>query len=205
MFGAPLFTRYELPRNNKAGQDAAYWVPLLGLYTGARPGELCQLRIDDVVTVEGIHCLRITDDGEGQRVKTEAGHRTIPLHSEVIRLGFLEYVKTMKEQGHPRLWPRLKMRPDKPSDYFGRWFRELRLSVGLTDSLPDFYCFRHSVRPLMRKAGYPDSTIDKITGHESAGSVGTKVYDHWDLKELQEVVEAIKYSAFKLPKIWRVR
>lgn len=28
-----------------------YWLPLLGLYTGARLNELCQLRLDDVVVV----------------------------------------------------------------------------------------------------------------------------------------------------------
>jgi hypothetical protein len=36
VFGEPLFTRYELPNDTKAGADAAYWVPLIGLYTGAR-------------------------------------------------------------------------------------------------------------------------------------------------------------------------
>jgi integrase len=42
-FSQDLHTQYKLPRDNKAGADAAYWIPLLGIYTGARIGELAQL------------------------------------------------------------------------------------------------------------------------------------------------------------------
>jgi integrase len=55
MFSQPLFTRYELPRNPKGGRDAAYWIPLLGLFTGARISELAQLRVDDIDTSEGVN------------------------------------------------------------------------------------------------------------------------------------------------------
>ncbi|MEZ5630602.1 MAG: site-specific integrase [Burkholderiaceae bacterium] len=199
LFGAPVFTRYELPKSKQAGRDAAYWVPLLGLYTGARPGELCRLRVEDVAPVEGIDCIAVTDEGEDQRVKTDAGRRFIPVHSELVRLGFLDYVAAMKAAGHAILWPHLKTRPEREGDYFTRWFRELRLSVGLADGLPDFYCFRHSVRPLMRRARVSESTMDKITGHETAGSTGTVVYDHWLLEELRDAVEAIRYPVLALP------
>jgi hypothetical protein len=54
-FGQPLFTSYALPVGTwRAGGAAAYWVPLLGLFTGARVGELCQLRVADI---------KITDAG----------------------------------------------------------------------------------------------------------------------------------------------
>ena len=35
-FSQDLHTQYKLPRDKKAGADAAYWIPLLGIYTGAR-------------------------------------------------------------------------------------------------------------------------------------------------------------------------
>jgi integrase len=47
-FSQELYTAYKLPRNKKAGADSAYWIPLLGLYTGARLSELAQLRVIDV-------------------------------------------------------------------------------------------------------------------------------------------------------------
>lgn len=77
LFGTPLHTRYALPEAKQGGKDAAYWIPLIGAFTGARLGEVCQLRTSDVQAVEGIPALVLTDDGEGQSIKTDAGHRTI--------------------------------------------------------------------------------------------------------------------------------
>ncbi|MDE2398268.1 MAG: hypothetical protein KGM91_22765, partial [Burkholderiales bacterium] len=57
LFASPIFTAYRVPQpdnavNRKAGLDAAYWVPLLCLFSGARPAEACQLWTDDVSEVQ---------------------------------------------------------------------------------------------------------------------------------------------------------
>lgn len=200
LFGSTVHTAYALPRDAKAGHDAAYWVPLLGLFTGARLGELCQLTPDDVHTTEGIPAITITDDGAAQRVKTAAGKRTIPIHPELIRLGFLNYVQRVKAQGAASLWPRMSMRRDKASDYFGRWFLLHREAVGLAGAGgASFHYFRHSVRPLMRRAGITPAMMDLITGHETPGSIGDRVYDSIALRELVPAVEAIRYPLLPLP------
>ncbi|GAA4004294.1 tyrosine-type recombinase/integrase [Comamonas faecalis] len=198
LFHTPLFQAGALPESPNGGREAAYWLPLLGIYTGARLGELCQLRLTDVQEVEGIPVLVLTDEGEGQRIKSEAGRRSVPIHSELQRLGFLDFVAATRvgaSGGAPDgpLWPSLKVREGKPSDYFGRWFREFRRAQGLTDTRPDFHCFRHTVRPLMRRAGISEETQDKVTGHRARGSIGTVVYGHWTLREVQAAVEAIQY------------
>jgi hypothetical protein len=63
---------------------------------------------------------------------------------------------------------------------------------------PSLHYFRHTVRPLMRRAGFNSATMDKITGHESGGSIGDVVYDHWLLEELRPAVEAIQFPGLKL-------
>lgn len=197
LFGSPLHQRYELPQDGPwAGKEAAYWIPLLGLYTGTRLGELCQLRTVDVQTVDDIPVVVLTDDGEGQKIKSEAGHRSVPIHSELIRLGFLRYVEAIKATGAESLWPSLPLRKGKPSDYFGRWFKKFREPLEL---VPTFHYFRHTVRPKMRRAGISEATMDKVTGHKSRGSIGTVVYDHWALREIREAVETIQYPELKLP------
>lgn len=198
LFSSPLHTAYTLPDARYAGREAAYWIPLLGLFTGTRLGELCQLRIVDVQKVEGIDVLVLTNEGEGQSIKSDAGHRSVPIHSELVRLGFLRYVQAIKESHCDSLWPALPLREGKPSDYFGRWFKEHRNALGLTGTRPDFHCFRHTVRPLMRRAGHGDGTMDKVTGHKTVGSIGTVVYDHHTLSEVQEAVEAIQYPVLRL-------
>lgn len=200
LFGTPLHTQYALPTAKQGGRDAAYWIPLIGAFTGARLGEVCQLRTADVTTVDNIPALILTDDGEDQSIKTEAGHRIIPIHSELVRLGFLGYVEAMKKAKHASLWPSLPLRPDKPSDKFGRWFLDFRKELGLTGKdKPSFHYFRHTVRPLMRRAGFSSKIQDLITGHEAKGSVGDVVYDGVLLEELIPAIESIQYPYLSLP------
>ena len=67
--------------------DAAKrWVPWLCAYTGARPGEMTQLRKIDVIERQRIHAIRITP--EAGTVKSGEA-REVPLHQHLIDQGFL--------------------------------------------------------------------------------------------------------------------
>jgi integrase len=69
---------------------ACRWVPWLCAYTGARVGEITQLRGVDVIARDGVHALRLTPDAG--TIKT-GSTRTIPLHEHLITQGFLDFVK----------------------------------------------------------------------------------------------------------------
>ena len=84
-----------------------YWVPLVALYSGARLEEICQLEVRDIRKVGDVWCFDINDRGD-KAVKTDAGKRLVPLHPQLIALGFLEYWETMKREGEKRLFPNLK-------------------------------------------------------------------------------------------------
>ena len=73
---------------------ANYWLPYLGLYQGARLEELCQLRVEDVKTEPGTGIVYLDIHGrDGRKVKTQSSERKVPLHPELVRLGFLNYVE----------------------------------------------------------------------------------------------------------------
>ena len=202
-FSQALYAKHELPKAKQAGGAAAYWIPLIGLYSGARIGELVQLLVSDVeAEPDEIPRLSITDEDEGKRLKSAAGKRKVPIHSELIRLGFLDYVQTIKTQGAISLWPELPFRKEKPGDYFGRWFSSCRKALGF-GQYPDFHCLRHTVRSLMAEAEVPETVMDTITGHEIKGSTGSKVYTHHHLKTLQKAIEAINYKALALRRVYQ--
>ena len=204
-FAQPLYTLYALPRLQKgAGADAGYWIPLLGLYSGARSSELCQLHISDVVQVEGVWVIDINEDAEGKTVKTKASRRKVPIHSELIRLGFLDYVQTTRAAGHERLWPALSLREGRPSHTFSKWFNEKPRKAIPGIVIPDFHSLRHTVRTTMTAAKVVPQHQDAITGHEIKGSTGDTVYGkHVTQKEKQAAVEAIRYEDFRLPRSYR--
>jgi hypothetical protein len=98
-------TSTDLPKT------ALYWLPLLLLTTDARPNELAQLQTDDLhLSFNGqphlnLLCLLDDDDeaanptekteveNDPRRVKTAAGRRMIPLHSILIKAGFIQLVE----------------------------------------------------------------------------------------------------------------
>jgi integrase len=67
---------------------ARRWAPWLCAYSGARVGEITQLRGNDIVEREGVHALRITP--EAGTVKGRKP-RFVPLHGHLIEQGFLDF------------------------------------------------------------------------------------------------------------------
>ena len=193
LFGQPLFQEYALPKDWRAGSDAAYWIPLLGLYTGARLSELAQLKTNDIKVFDEIPTISITNLGSNQQLKTSSSIRSIPIHSELIRLGFFEYVTNIRAQKMESLWPKLSQRKNKPGGYFSNWFGEYRANIGLL-GYPDFHCFRHTVRSQLGEAEVPEHVIDSILGHEIKGSTGTKIYTHRTLKTLKNAIDTLQYQ-----------
>jgi integrase len=201
LFNQDLHMLYTFPADKKAGADAAYWIPLLGLFTGARIGELAQLHVSDVEHDGEVPLLSITDEGEGRSVKSQAGVRKVPVHSELVRLGFMDYASTMRERKETLMWPLLARREGKPGGYFSHWFGMYRRSLGF-GMYPDFHCFRHTVRSKLADAEVPEQVMDTIVGHEIKGSTGAKVYTHRSIKVLKSAVEALNYPALLLPRVF---
>ncbi|WP_082497560.1 DUF6538 domain-containing protein [Pseudorhodoferax sp. Leaf267] len=196
LFADDLFTSYSLPTAWRAGKDAAYWIPLLALHSGARVSELAQLTVADIDPAGPVPMMSLTDEGDGQQIKTAAGVRTVPIHSELVRLGFLDYVASVPPGG--RLWPALPLRKNKPGGYFSDWFGAYRNELGLVH---DFHSFRHTVRSEMVEAGVSETVIDRICGHEAKGSTGARVYTHHKPETLRKAVEALRFP--ELPRVYR--
>lgn len=201
-FSLPLFQHFELPTKAwRAGGEAAYWIPILGLFSGARVGELAQLRTVDIVIENGHALVSINEDADGATVKTAAGIRKVPLHSELVRLGLLDYVEERKRAGDDSLWPKLKSRGGKPGSYFSDWFGKFRRDHA-DMSIPRFHDLRHTARTAMTEAGFDSHILDRITGHAIKGSVGNQQYSH-PREILRRAVESIRFEGLILPRVYK--
>lgn len=145
-----MFTALE----GKSGAD--YWVPYIGLYNGMRLNEICQLNVEDVQQHDGVWCFAITRDrtiGVDDKVlKTKASERTIPIHPQLIELGFMKYLKRFERK------PRSKLFPDIPagttgyrSDTFSKNFRRFLRSIEADADRTSFHSFRHNFRDALRE------------------------------------------------------
>src|SRR6202022_4190633 len=69
------------------------WVPWLCAFSGARVSEVCQVRAEDIVQLEGVWCVRFVP--EAGSLKNVGSERAVPLHPVLMEQGFLEFVRKM--------------------------------------------------------------------------------------------------------------
>lgn len=169
-----------------------YWLPFLGRATGARLEELCQLRVDDFIVHQGIHCIRIDDDREGQNLKNSSSRRVLPLHSALIDLGLLQHVESVRHAGADRLFPDLKPVRGKLGHAPSKWFGRYKTKLGITDPRKTFHSFRHTLIDDLRDAGVQDSLIKRLAGHED-GAVTFSIYG--SRNPLKAMVDALRFIA----------
>lgn len=186
-------------------RDHRYWVPLIMLFSGARPGEIAQLAVNDVRQLHDHWIMHITTEGdeteEGKSVKTAGSMRVVPVHPELIRLGFLDYHAGRVKDGGASLFPgavrneRGQIMADVSRE-FGRYMTRIGLKKGRGLSL---YSFRHGAADALRRAGFLDQQFGFILGHTEPSTTGKYgIMPQGMLHQRVELVNAIAYPGLNL-------
>lgn len=167
--------------------DWQYWLPLLGLFTGARIEELCQIRGKDIVGTADGTFLRI-QDREDFSGKTENAERSIPIHQQLINFGFLRLVE-QSGAGHLfLLQERDGRRSVEPSKEFGRF--KAKLGFGAKHV---FHSFRNTFITALAKVNVPDSKIAALAGH-AQNNVTFNRYWQADESSLNMAAQQLDYG-----------
>lgn len=207
LFRSPLFTGcrgdddWQRPGNFQV-RDYRYWLPLVMLYSGARPAEIAQLLVADVRQEHGTWIMHITEEGDDDKsVKTKGSMRVVPVHSELIRLGFIKYRETMAEAGTAKLFPnatrnkRGQMVADFSRD-FGRYLTRLDIKDGRGLSL---YSLRHGFVDALRRAEYLDEQFGFLVGHTKHTMTGQYgMLPQGMLRQRVELVNSIAYPGLDI-------
>lgn len=164
IFRFPVFTTGERPA--AGGVEATKWLPLLALFTGARLQELGRLTMEDVKEERGIIFFDLTFAG----TKTASAKRMVPLHPELIRLGFMEYVRGRQAEGGGPLFPDLKSGQSSPTENFTKWWGKYARKHGIIDTRKVFHSFRHTAKDGFRNSGVPKEYRDLLQGHALSGA-----------------------------------
>jgi len=151
---------------------AKRWVPWICAYTGARAGEVTQLRKQDVVERDGIQALDISPDA-GTVKDREA--RIVPLHQDLIDQGFLCFVAEHADgplfyspdptDNEDDLLARKKPRSVQMRQRLAGWVRKL----GIADKgVPPNHGWRYTFKQIAARNGIEEAMRDYITGHAPA-------------------------------------
>lgn len=200
IFSDPLWTKRAIPTDKKAGKEAAYWIPLIACYTGARLTEIAQLWTDDIATEPGQETFEFRANAQrGQQLKNTGSWRAVAMHPELVRLGFCNYVQSLPKG---ELFPHLpKAGKNGAGGQFGKWFGTFKSAKGFTSPAKSFHSFRHLVATELRLAGATDAQADAITGHAGNG-VGRQVYAatiRRKAEQLRHVIELLEFPTKQIP------
>jgi integrase len=213
-FALPVFTSAERPRAGRG--EAAYWIPLLLLWTGARPEEIAQLLVADILqdAQSGEWLIRITDEGahpaKGQQaLKTSrkgSGRRTFPLPAKLIELGLIDYARWLEAKGETALFPKLRTKGGRGLLYagFGEWWGEylrehkvLPVGQGRRQSRE----FRHNWSTAARKSGISEAAMEYIQGHSRTGKSANVGYGA--LSPLGAEISKLRFEGLDLGNVKR--
>lgn len=210
IFAGPAYVGARPAWSGIGATPATYWLPLLGLYTGARVEELCQLHPDDIYEETYINAsserqscwvIRLThNEDRKQAVKTAGSVRRIPLHREMVARGFLAFVASRRAKA--RVFYEMK------ADKFGVesgvwslwWIREyLRKHCSPSDPKMVFHSFRHTFKDVCREHGITKEIADALQGHSEGDSSSNYGAEFYPLRPLVEAMDRYHVPGVKLP------
>lgn len=169
---------------------AKRWVPWVCAYSGARVGEIVQLRKEDIRQVGSLWVMTITPEAGTVKDKEV---REVVLHDHLIAQGFLTFVASASP-GYLFLSPR-----KRDGEVRGVWrsvknrLREFVREVVKDERVQPNHAWRHTFKTIGRESGIADSVLDAICGH-AAKTVGG-AYGSVTLKTQRDAME--KFPNFK--------
>ena len=217
IFSGYLYTGNEIG-SSKGVFPYQFWLPLLGLYTGGRLNELCQLDTEDICqqSTSGICSINVMDDPQDKPLpkflKNQSSRRILPIHSDLVRIGFLDFVTQARKEGREKLFSdgltystmkgwggkashffcRIPCPSTPASGYFYKQGIRSRDAQGKADR-KTFHSFRHTFTDLARAAGGESYLVlPDITGH-SRGKEGmiARYGNGFSLEQKQSVLEGL--------------
>ena len=182
-----------------------FWVPLLCLFTGARENEICQLHIADIYqyTDTDIWVIDINQNDEKntrKSVKRGMHSRLVPIHNQLIELGFLDFFESVKDRKEERLFPDLPYRGDnKYADKLQRWFNNTytnKANCNITTPKTSFHSLRHTLETYLGNTlEMPIHKIEVMMGQKPTGGVSTGRYiKPIDLEERKKYLNKVNFD-----------
>ncbi len=147
---------------------------LVGIYTGLRPSELCDIEVKNV---------HLEEDYLIGGMKTDAGrNRIVPIHRSIYSLIEARYNEALAI-GSLYLFPTPNGQYMSYSSYRNR-FATVCKALGTTHTMHDT---RHTFITRAKDAGMNEYLLKRIVGH-AVSDVTEKVYTH---RTIQELVDAV--------------
>jgi len=175
--------------------------------TGLAPITVDDIKLD---VPSGVRFATVIEDtAVGRSVKTKASVRAVPLHSELLRIGFMDFVEHAREKdaSSGRLFPEIERGPKGTyGEVWSKWFGRYKRSLGIDNENSVFHSFRHGFKDALRAAQVSEDINDALTGHAGGNRV-SRGYGWKDMVRrfgfpaLHAAVEKVAYPGLDLSRL----
>lgn len=208
---SPLFTGFradgeEHLQGEVHADDWRRWIPLTAMFTGARAGEIAQLRVCDVCKERGKWFIHMKEDAKaGLHVKNRKS-RAVPVHNKLEAMGFIAFAERRREGAgseEAALFPDLiKNERDQVGAVPSEWFRDYLVAIGLKDHRVQggdgfgLHSFRHTLADRLRsEAELLDHEAAIFFGHDqSSTTAGYGRIPQGTVKKLSGWLDAVTWE-----------
>ncbi len=204
-FEAPVFTgakglygkNLALP-GTMLFHRAAYFIPIMAYYTGARREELCGLLTEDVITDNGPLPYLHLAPNDIRGLKNLQSTRNVVLHPEIVRLGFLDYVKAIAAAGYGHVFPDL-VNPHGNKTLGDRLYNDLKstqAALGITT-----HQFRHLFNNGLKQKRVSDEFRADMMGHGGKTETTERYCDPIELQlQLEDILKLPEKTGHLAPR-----
>ena len=197
LLSAPIWTGtkgidHRLTPGTEIIHDAWYWLPLMLPLYGGRSSELAGLGLAEVHEQDPIPYF-VIDYTEDRALKNVQSIRKLPIHPELIRLGFMDYISELRRAGCTMLFPEMVSADSSSfaSTFYKTVFSKLRRwafpegtewrrRIGGAWKDKDVHSYR-GLATTMLKGRVSDSLRCDIFGHEGETETASTYDDEADL------------------------
>lgn len=185
------------------------WAALISLFSGIRPSELAQVKLNSIRHERGVLVFAIEED-----TKNIGSQRLVPVHSTLIDCGLETYVRSLRAKRETHLFPEWYRKGTEAKEaaaanpnakmtlnqYFPRFipkrFNDTLLpKLGIHDDRKVFYSFRHTFKTGLARAGVDKPTRDYLCGHNDVSAGAVYVHDV-SIEAMKQAIEKLAFDGF---------
>jgi integrase len=150
-------------------RGAFRWLPWLCAYSGARVGEIAQMRKQDIQRHDGVWLMWITPEAGSTK---NGAARFVAVHPHLVEQGFLNFVKRSKNEA-PLFYDPARSRGGqdgnpqhkKVGERIAAWVRKIGVD---DDQIQPNHAWRHGFKTRARKVKMDVGARDYMQGHVAA-------------------------------------
>ncbi|WP_226019754.1 site-specific integrase [Novosphingobium sp. FKTRR1] len=180
-------------------RPSRYWAPLISLFSGARLTEICGQLVSEMVEEGGVRLFDFRHR-PGERDMKNDKSRKVPVHPDLIRLGFWDFVKEARKSGRKLLFSDASRNQlGNWGDPTSKWFARLIDRLDLSGTALCFHSFRHTFEDALKEADLHNTPIGNvITGRVTPG-VSANYGSKYTVTKLAAAMGTVRYPELVLP------